>query len=142
MKSLVQVSSIKLHLVLQAIRCRGRLEKHSYSANVAQAKADNDASAPRQGIDLTGREPADPVALVSPLMMWGRSLNQIYLSHEEDIPCCLKSLHTHVSKGEVGAGRMHPIDAASRKPRKKKPEDDAGKPVPCKSLASRSWQEY
>lgn len=119
-----------------------RLEKYSYSANVAQAKADDDASAPRQGIDLTGRELADLDALITPLMKQGQSLNQIYLTHEDEIPCCLKSLYTHVNKGEVGPGRMHLIDAVSRKPRKKKPEDDAGKPIPRASLAGRSWQEY
>lgn len=119
-----------------------RLERYSYSAGVAQAKADDDASAPRRGIDLTGRELADLDSLVSPLMRRGQSLNQIYLAHEDEIPCCLKSLYTHVNKGEVGAGRMHLIDAVSRKPRKRKPAGGAGKPVPRKSLVGRSWQAY
>ena len=119
-----------------------RLERYSYSANVAQAKADDNASVPRQGLDLTGRELADLDALLTPLMKKGQSLNQIYLAHEGEIPCSLKSLYTHVNKGEVGPGRMHLIDAVSRKPRKKKPKADAEKPIPRKSLIGRSWQEY
>ena len=119
-----------------------RLEKYSYSVSVAQAKADDDASTPRQGIDLTGRELADIDALITPLMMQGQSLNQIYLTHKDEIPCCLKSLYTHVNKGEVGPGRMYLIDAVSRKPRKKKPGEDVEKPIPRKSLVGRSWQDY
>lgn len=119
-----------------------RLERYSYSANVAQAKADDNASESRRGVDLTGRELADLDALVGPLMRRGQSLNQIYLAHAQDIPCSLKSLYTHVNKAEVGPGRMHLIDAVSRKPRKKKPKTDEEKPVARKSLAGRGWQDY
>lgn len=90
----------------------------------------------------TGRELADLDALITPLMKRGQSLNQIYLAHKDGIPCCLKSLYTHVNKGEVGAGRMYLIDAVSRKPRKKKIKDDSDKPIPRKSLIGRSWQDY
>ena len=119
-----------------------RFEKYTYSAHVAQAKADDDSSIPRQGIDLTGHELADLDALVTPLMKQGQSLNQIYLTHKDEIPCCLKSLYTHVNKGEVGPGRMYLIDAVSRKPRKKAPDNNTNKPIPRKSLVGRSWQDY
>lgn len=124
-----------------AKRSSCRLERFSYSANVAQAKAKDNASEPRRGVDLTGRELSDLDALVTPLMMKGQSLNQIYMAHEDEIPCSLKSLYTHVNKGEVGPGRMHLVDAVARKPRKKN-EQSAPKPIPRKSLAGRSWADY
>lgn len=118
-----------------------RLERFSYSANVARAKAADNASEPRRGVDLTGRELSDLDALVTPLMMKGQSLNQIFMAHEGEIPCSLKSLYTHVNKGEVGPGRMHLIDAVARKPRKKG-GGGSPKPIPRKSLAGRSWEDY
>lgn len=124
-----------------AARSSCRLERWSYSASVAQAKADDNAREPRRGVDLTGRELGDLDALVSPLMKQGQSLNQIYMAHEDDIPCSLKSLYTHVNKGEVGPGRMHLVDAVARKPRKKKPKEDEAR-IPRKSLAGRSWDDY
>lgn len=119
-----------------------RLEKRSYSANAAQAKADDNASEPRRGLDLTGRELADLDALLTPLMKKGQSLNQIHLTHEHEIPYSLRSLYTHVNKGEIGAGRMCLIDAVSRKPRKKSQVDDSKKAIPRKSLAGRSRADY
>jgi len=118
-----------------------RLERWSYSAYVASAKAADNAREPRRGIDLTGRELACLDALVSPLMYRGQSLNQIYMAHEDEIPCSLKSLYTYVNKGEVGPGRMHLIDAVARKPRKKKPKDGDAR-IPRKSLTGRSWEDY
>ncbi|MEG0758275.1 MAG: IS30 family transposase [Raoultibacter sp.] len=117
-----------------------KLERWSYSANVAQAKASDNAREPRRGVDLTGRELSDLDALVTPLMKQGQSLNQIYIAHKEDIPCSLKSLYTHVNKGEVGPGRMHLIDAVARKPRKKATTNT--RQIPRKSLAGRSWEHY
>lgn len=118
-----------------------RLERYTYSANVAQAKADDNASEPRRGIDMTGRELADLDALVGPLMHKGQSLNQVYMAHEGEIPCSLKTLYTLVNKGEIGPGRMHLIDAVRRKPRRKKPEG-GGSRAPRKSLQGRRWQDY
>ncbi|MDB1807408.1 IS30 family transposase [Eggerthella lenta] len=124
-----------------AKRSTCRLERFSYSASVAQAKAADNASEPRRGVDLTGRQLSDLDALVTPLMMRDQSLNQIYMAHGEEIPCSLKSLYTHVNKGEVGPGRMHLVDAVARKPRKKNEEKDA-KPIPRKTLAGRGWEDY
>lgn len=124
-----------------AKRSSCRLERWSYSACVAEAKATDNAREPRRGIDLTGRELADIDALVTPLMMQGQSLNQIYLTHGPDIPCSLKSLYTYVNSGDVGPGRMHLIDAVARKPRKKEPQTDAQR-IPRKSLTGRRWEDY
>lgn len=124
-----------------AERSSCRLERWSYSASVAQAKTDDNACEPRRGIDLTGRELADLDMLITPLMKQGQSLNQIYMTHEDNIPCSLKSLYTHVNKGEVGAGRMHLIDAVARKPRKKKLKK-SDRRIPRSSLVGRSWEDY
>lgn len=119
-----------------------RLERYSYSANVAQAKASDNAREPRRGVDLAGREIAELDALVTPLMKRGQSLNQIYLTHENEIPCTLKSLYTYVNKAEIGPGRMHLIDAVARKPRKKNQKADGSASIPRKSLIGRSRQDY
>lgn len=118
-----------------------KLERWRYSASAADARAKESASAPRRGVDLTGRQLADLDALVTPLMMRGQSLGQIYLSHADEIPCTLRSLYTHVNRGEVGPGRMWEIDAVRRKPRKRTVPKTGGR-VPRASVAGRSWKDY
>jgi hypothetical protein len=118
-----------------------RLERWRHGASAADARARESASEPRRGVDLTGRQLADLDALVTPLMMRGQSLGQIYLSHADEIPCTLRSLYTHVNRGEVGPGRMWEIDAVRRKPRKRTGPRSGGR-VPRASVAGRSWKDY
>lgn len=115
--------------------------RYSYNARLADAKAQAQASEPRRGVDLTGRELADLDALVTPLMLQGQSLNQIYLAHADEIPCVLKSLYTYVNGGEVGPGRMHEIEAVKRKPRKRGKPKSGGR-VPRACLKGRGWADY
>ena len=118
-----------------------KLERFKYSAKIADAKARDAASEPRRGVDLTGAQLADLDALLTPLMKQGQSLSQIYMAHAEEIPCSLKSLYTHVNKGEVGAGRMYEIDAVRRKPRKRT-APKPGPAVPRASLVGRSYDDF
>lgn len=118
-----------------------RMERWLYSSQVAHAKALDNAREPRVGVDLTGAQLIYLDSLITPLMKRGQSLNQIYLSHENEIACCLKSLYNHVNRAEIGPGRMHLIDAVSRKPRKKS-LSKTPKHAPRKSLSNRSWQDY
>ena len=118
-----------------------RMERCLYSAQVAHAKALDNAREPRKGVDLSGAQLVNLDSLVTPLMKKGQSLNQIYLSHENEIPCCLKSLYNHVNCAEIGPGRMYLIDAVCRKPRKKS-SLKTPKYAPRKSLSNRRWQDY
>lgn len=120
---------------------RCRFERFTYTSKVAQAKADVAASEPRRGIDLTGAQLAELDSLLTPLMLKGQSLNQIYMAHADEVPCTLRSLYTHVNRGEVGAGRMGMIDAVRRKPRKRAAPARGGR-VPRASLEGRSWEDY
>lgn len=117
-----------------------RLERRSYSAAVAQARADDNASEPRRGVDLTGRQLADLDALVTPLMRKGQSLSQIHMAHADEIPCSLRSLYNHVGRGDVGPGRMLLIDAVARKPRKRRAAEPSR--PPRGSLEGRRWDDY
>lgn len=110
-----------------------KLERFKYSAKVADAKAREEASEPRKGVDLTGRQLADLDSLLTPLMKQGQSLSQIYMAHAEEIPCSLKSLYTHVNKGEVGAVRRKPRKRTAPKP---------GPAIPRASLVGRSHDDF
>ena len=118
-----------------------KFRRYKYSAKVADAKARAAASEPREGIDLTGRQIADLDALLTPLMMRGQSLSQIFMAHPGEVPCTLKSLYTYVNSGYVGPGRMYEIDAVKRKPRKRD-VPKSGNKVPRASLAGRSYGDF
>lgn len=120
---------------------RCRLERFTYTARVAQAKAEASASEPRRGVDLTGAELAALDGLLTPLMLKGQSLNQIYMGHAAEIPCTLRTLYTYVNRGEVGAGRMRMIDAVARKPRRHAAPKGGGR-VPRACLKGRSWADF
>ena len=118
-----------------------RLERYRYSESVAEAKARENASEPRKGVDLTGRQIADLDALVTPLMRRGQSLSQIHMAHADEMPCTLRSLYTYVNRGEVGPGRMYEIDAVRRKPRRRSAPKSGGR-VPRASLQGRSYADF
>jgi len=123
------------------MRSSCKFERFTYSAKIAQSKADIAASEPRRGYDLTGRELGEIDELVTPLMLRGLSLNSIYLAHAGEIPVELKTLYTMVNRGDVGPGRMHGVEMVRRKPRRRsKPK--SGNRVPRASLEGRSWADF
>jgi len=70
--------------------------RYIYDAKVAQSNAERRLSESRQGVDLTFEEVAALDALIAPLIKKGQSIEQIYITHGEEIPVTIRTIYTYV----------------------------------------------
>lgn len=86
-------------------RPRCPLERFTYSAKVAQAKADARLSESRQGVDMTGREMAFLAGAVREGLAKGQSVHHIFASRD-DLPCSERSFYRHVENEAIDIHKM------------------------------------
>ncbi len=86
-------------------RPRCPLERFTYSAKVAQAKADARISESRQGVDMTGREMALLADAVREGLAKGQSVHHIFASRD-DLPCSERSFYRHVENEAIDIHKM------------------------------------
>lgn len=89
--------------------CRERslcpLERFTYSAKVAQAKADSRLIESREGLDMTGHEMAFLAAEVKAGLRKGQSVHHIFASRD-DLPCSERSFYRHVENEAIDVRKM------------------------------------
>ena len=78
-----------------------RVKRYFYDAKVADNIALNRLVESRSGVDLTFEEREALNNLISPLIKQGQSLEQIYLTHEDEIPVTVRTLYTYVDLGII-----------------------------------------
>ena len=81
------------------------LERWTYSAKVAQAKADSRLVESREGLDMTGREMAFLASEVKAGLALGQSVHHIFASRD-DLPCSERSFYRHVENEDIGVRKM------------------------------------
>lgn len=81
------------------------LERWTYSAKVAQAKADSRLSESREGLDMTGREMEFLAAEVKAGLRLGQSVHHIF-SSRDDLPCSERSFYRHVENEAIDVRKM------------------------------------
>lgn len=86
-------------------RPRCPLERFTYSARVAQAKADARLSESRQGVDMTGHEMAFLAAAVREGLERGQSVHHVFASRD-DLPCSERSFYRHVENEAIDVSKM------------------------------------
>ena len=81
------------------------LERYTYSAKVAQAKADSRLVESREGLDMTGREMAFLATEVKAGLALGQSVHHIFASRD-DLPCSERSFYRHVENEAIDVRKM------------------------------------
>ena len=76
------------------------LERWTYSAKVAQAKADARLAESREGLDMTGHEMAFLAEEVKAGLELGQSVHHIFASRD-DLPCSERSFYRHVENEDI-----------------------------------------
>lgn len=88
-----------------AERARCPLERFTYSAKVAQAKADARLSESRRGVDTTGREMAFLAEAVREGLAKVQSVHHVFASRD-DLPCSERSFYRHVENEAIDVSKM------------------------------------
>lgn len=81
------------------------LERYTYSAKAAQAKADSRLKESREGVDMTGHEMARLAAEVRAGLGLGQSVHHIFASRD-DLPCSERSFYRHVENEAIDVRKM------------------------------------
>lgn len=95
------------------------LERWTYSAKVAQAKADSRLVESREGLDMTGHEMAFLAEEVKAGLEKGQSVHHIFASRD-DLPCGERSFYRHVENEAIDVRKMDLRKKVKYKRRNKK----------------------
>lgn len=101
-------------------RPRCPLERFTYSAKVAQAKADARLTESRQGVDMTGHEMRMLAEAVREGLAKGQSVHHIFASRD-DLPCSERSFYRHVENEAIDVHKMELRKKVRYKKRRKGP---------------------
>jgi IS30 family transposase len=109
-----------------------RVQRYVYDAKFAQSAADGRLCEARAGVDLTQDELTALDSLITPLVKQGQSLEEIYLTHGDEIPVTIRTLYTYVADnvlpGLCNADLIRKMRYAPRyKKRTRKPRDIPGR---------------
>lgn len=113
------------------------LERYTYSAKAAQAKADSRLSESREGLDMTGREMAFLAAEVKAGLELGQSVHHIF-SSRDDLPCSERSFYRHVENEAIDVRKM---DLRKKVKYKKRSKKKAGRRE-AEFYAGREFRDY
>lgn len=97
------------------------LERFTYSAKVAQAKADSRLVDSRVGLDMTGHEMAFLATEVKSGLEKGQSVHHIFASRD-DLPCSERSFYRHVENEAIDVRKMDLRKKVKYKKRDKRKE--------------------
>jgi IS30 family transposase len=101
------------------------LEKHLYDAKHAQRKYEKRLSDSRKGISLTVEELAALDALITPLVQKGQPLSHIFATHQDEIPCCRRTLYNYFDRRILTAKNIDlPRRVRYRKRKRKRAPSD------------------
>lgn len=95
------------------------LERYTYSAKAAQAKADSRLKESREGVDMTGHEMALLASEVRAGLRLGQSVHHIFASRD-DLPCSERSFYRHVENEAIDVRKMELKKKVRYKKRSKK----------------------
>ena len=98
------------------------LEKTMYHATEAQKKAERDISESRRGVFATEQELSELNELVTPLILKGHSVHQIYQNNVDSLMCSEKTLYNYIDNGLFDARNIDLPRKVRYRPRRKKKE--------------------
>ena len=119
-------------------RNRCTLEKTLYSATAAQKTADRNISESRRGVLAAEQELVVLNDLVTPLILQGHSVHQIYTNNVDSLMCSEKTLYNYIDNGFFDARNIDLPRKVRYRPRKKKKEFKVDKGC----YIGRNYQDY
>ena len=119
-------------------RNRCTLEKTLYSATTAQKMADKNISESRRGVLAAEQELVVLNELVTPLILQGHSVHQIYTNNVDSLMCSEKTLYNYIDNGFFDARNIDLPRKVRYRPRKKKKEFKVDKGC----YIGRNYQDY
>ena len=103
-------------------RNRCTLEKTVYYAVKAHTKAQAHISESRKGVMTTEQEMSRLNAFVTPLILQGQSIHQIYVNYADTLMCSEKTLYNYIDHGFFDARNIDLPRKVRYRPRKKEQE--------------------
>ena len=103
-------------------RSRCTLLKSIYSAVKAQHMADENISESRRGVLSSEQELTALNELVTPLILQGHSVHQIYINNADSFMCSEKTLYNYIDNGFFDARNIDLPRKVRYRPRRKKKE--------------------
>jgi len=97
-----------------------KLDKHFYSAKLAEANYREKLELSRQGINMTSSELKALDNLISPLIRMGQPIYHIYANHKDEIKCSERTLYHYIENGLLSVRNIDLRRKVKYKPRKKK----------------------
>ncbi|NLN55358.1 MAG: IS30 family transposase [Clostridiales bacterium] len=119
-------------------RNRCTLEKTLYSAVKAQQLAEKNISEARRGVLSTEQELTALNELVTPLILKGHSVHQIYSNNVDRLMCSEKTLYNYIDNGFFDARNIDLPRKVRYRPRRKKKEFKVDKGC----YIGRGYQDY
>lgn len=120
-------------------RTRCTLEKHVYSASIAQKEYKQVLSESRSGLAITEEEISYLDSIISPLIRKGQSVHHIYINKTDTIMCSEKSIYSYIDAGLLSVNNIDLPRKVMYRTRKSK--HDSFK-VDKKCRIGRTYEDY
>jgi len=111
-----------------------------YDAKTANLKAESRKAVTRQGIDCSEEELRRAVELVKPLLKKGQSLEHIWATHADELPCSTRTFYRWINLGALDICNLDLPKKVTYKARKRKP--DPGKAVDRGMFKGRTYEDF
>ncbi|GKG83410.1 helix-turn-helix domain-containing protein [Eggerthella lenta] len=108
-----------------------------YDAKMADETAKRRKTESRRGIDCTKEELVAAVELVKPLLKKGQSLDHIWATHGEELPCSARTFYRYINEGCLDIANLELPKKVSIKPRKHSEPS-----VPRLELKGRAYEDF
>ena len=96
-----------------------RKAKYYYRSKESQIAYEQELKSSRVGINLSIEEIEQLDNLVSPLILKGHSISQIYYTHKDELPCGIRCLYNYVEQNILSVRNIDLRRKVKYKPRKK-----------------------
>lgn len=94
-----------------------------YRAVAAHTAYKEQLKGSREGISMTNSQIHELDCLLTPLLKQGQSIAHIYVAHEDEIPCSMRTLYSYIDQGIFTARNIDLPKKVKCKPRKKRKKD-------------------
>lgn len=111
-----------------------------YDAKIANLKAEDRKAIPRRGIDCSEEELKRTVELVKPLLKKGQSLEHIWATHADELPCSTRTFYRWINLGVLDICNLDLPKKVTYKARKKKVDCD--KPIDRGMFKGRTYEDF
>lgn len=115
------------------------LNKYFYYADVAESKYQENLHSSREGINLTEAQLKYLEDFITPRILNGQSLEHIFATNGNDIPCSIRTVYNYIEKKYIGVKNIDLRRKVKYKPRKSNKQTESMKK---KAKIGRTYEDY